>query len=363
MAVAPISFGSPQISRDVDFASMGQQLTQAYQQRQKKELLQSVADGNHDPQDLIRVGLATGDIGFANLGQNMIQRQQEAQRQAQQDKLQRERYDVADKNSAAYLDIARRNAARADDKTPTGFEADPTTPGSIRPIPGGPQSPQFKSTVQDADFSAGIERRKRAATGLGLVEGTPQYQQYVATETYSAPKPRDLPSGVVKDMNEKGGTYEDFNRLSTNFSDAYGGYKTGIAGDVANLAARNLGIGNTEGATWWQEYQNQKNIVRNKLFGSALTSTEKGEFDKANINPGMTSGAIRANLKIQTDASRRAAAKLANTYTKMGYSADQIEAALGMPVSEINSPKPAPAPATPSQGNRTSSGVQWSIEP
>jgi hypothetical protein len=77
------------------------------------------------------------------------------------------------------------------------------------------------------------------------------------------------------------------------------------------------------------------------LFGSALTVTEKNEFDKANINPGMTPQAIKANLKIQREATQRAAAKLAKTYVKMGYEPDQIEAALGVPLAGLGISAPA----------------------
>jgi hypothetical protein len=131
-------------------------------------------------------------------------------------------------------------------------------------------------------------------------------------------KAKDLPFNVIKELGDRGTTFGDFTRLTGTFSDVYGGYKFERAGDTANWAARNFGVGNQDAAQWWQDYQNQKNLVRNQLFGSALTTTEKAEFDKANINPGMTPDAIKSNLTRQHDATRRAAAKLANVYVQMG---------------------------------------------
>jgi hypothetical protein len=156
-----------------------------------------------------------------------------------------------------------------------------------------------------------------------------------------APKTKDLPFGVVKELGERGASYGDFTRLTEGFNDNFGGYRSEKVGDVANWAARNLGVGNEEASTWWQDYQGRKNLIRNQLFGSALTVTEKNEFDKANINPGMTPQAIKANLKIQREATQRAAAKLAKTYVKMGYEPDQIEAALGVPLAGLGISAPA----------------------
>jgi hypothetical protein len=176
--------------------------------------------------------------------------------------------------------------------------------------------------------------RKVAVTGSGMVP--------VGGVKKVEPKSKDLPFGVVKELGERGGTYGDFVRLTDGFNDSFGGYRSETVGDVANLAARNLGIGNKEGATWWQDYQGRKNLVRNQLFGSALTATEKAEFDKANINPGMTPDAIRKNLELQKAATQKAAAKMAGAYAKMGYSAEQIEAALGIPLADLGIAPPAP---------------------
>ncbi len=340
----------------MDWSPLGQ-LGNVYQKAQadqlRKQTLASLGQGTEmDANSLLK----SGDLSLAQLGVAMrnrnsddIWRQQEATRaQSNADRgfgFQQSEASRAQSNAERGFGFQDRAQTRLEDKTPQNFEADPAKPGAIRPISGSPADPVRKGADAQAEFEAEIERRKKGADIAGLAQGTPEYQQYVATGSYTRPKAKDLPTGVVKDMNEKGSHLEDFTRLNTGFKDEYGGFKTAFAGDAVNAIARNTGIGNEERSTWWQDYQNQKNIVRNKLFGSALTATEKTEFDKANIHPGMTPGTIRANLALQHDASRRAAAKLVNTYVKMGYSQDQIEAATGMPLSDLQAPAPKPAPA------------------
>jgi hypothetical protein len=338
----------------VNFAPLGQ-LGKIYKESVNEQGLKdafSQGVGN-DPQSLAALAQKVAPYN-PQMGINLAQLAHTIGRQGTQDARQQGLDTFNQKMERERLELARQAAARAADKTPANWVEDPNSPGGYKPI--GPADPAYQAQLAAAkakaaeaetanQFFSGIDRRKKAAADLGLAEGTPEFQQYVATETFSRPKPRDLPTSVVKDMNEKGGLLEDFTRIDNGFKDEYGGFKTAFAGDAVNTIARNTGIGNEERATWWQDYQNQKNIVRNKLFGSALTATEKTEFDKANIHPGMTPGTIRENLRLQRDAQRRAAVKLVNTYSKMGYSQEQIEAATGFPLSEIQAPAARPAPA------------------
>jgi hypothetical protein len=140
---------------------------------------------------------------------------------------------------------------------------------------------------------------------------------------------RPLPRIAINDLTKYGTSVDDTTRLSDSFKDEYGGWKVNSVGEAANYAARNLGVGNTEGATWWQDYQNYANITRQQLFGSALTAQEKAQWDRANIQPGMTPKAIKANLKLRQDAAMRAARKLSRVYAKSGYDKAAIEEAIG----------------------------------
>jgi hypothetical protein len=119
----------------------------------------------------------------------------------------------------------------------------------------------------------------------------------------------------------------------------------GAVGELQNTIGRNVGGGYGEQAQWWQDYQTQKNTVRHALFGSALTATEKAEFDKAAITPGMSDETVSKNLQRQKMIAQRAARKLAAAYAKSGYSSEAIEAAVGVPMSELEgTPEPKRGP-------------------
>jgi hypothetical protein len=154
----------------------------------------------------------------------------------------------------------------------------------------------------------------------------------------------ELPPKVVSDMGERGTAIQDQDRYATTFKDSYGGKGVfGFGGELANsIARKDLGVGDKEAAGWWQDYDRHKNVVRNQLFGSALTAPEKQAFEAADITPGMDPAMIRNNLRVQNEAARRAAKKLADYYVKTGRPTEQIEAAMGVPLSSLDAPPPAP---------------------
>ncbi|CAH1696808.1 hypothetical protein CHELA1G11_70033 [Hyphomicrobiales bacterium] len=147
--------------------------------------------------------------------------------------------------------------------------------------------------------------------------------------------PRMLPQSTIGRFNQVGENLTNWDGLKDKFNDNYAGYGSAGVGNMANWIARQTGLGNTNAATWWQDYQLQANKTRNELFGSALTATEKGEWDKAAINPGMHPDMIRANIGIQQRIARNAVKRMAEPYLKQGYDPDVIESAIGVPLSDI----------------------------
>ncbi len=217
--------------------------------------------------------------------------------------------------------------------TPDGRETkgyyDPSAPGGFVPVGG--------SKANTASIPNAYQPRPEGG-GLTFIPGGPADPAVVARLAGvrgEARPSRPLPNATVKDLGEFGSAVEDMRRLTEGFNDGYSGYKTSWAGDITNSMGRNLGMGFGDQAAWWQDYQSRKNVVRNKLFGSALTASEKPEFEAADINPGMTPEAIKTNLARQQMIARRAARKLATAYAKQGYSQEGIEAALGMSLQDI----------------------------
>jgi hypothetical protein len=144
------------------------------------------------------------------------------------------------------------------------------------------------------------------------------------------PKPgKTLPSGEVRKLSDSASIVSTFAELSDSFRDELSG--TPALAEVQNTLGKyqplGFGKGYADQSNWWSNYNEQKNIVRNKLFGSALTATEKAAFDKATISEGMEAAEIRRRLKQQQRAAARAYNKLRSQFGAAGYNVEDLEAA------------------------------------
>lgn len=138
------------------------------------------------------------------------------------------------------------------------------------------------------------------------------------------------------------------NDLLTNFKDNFTGYKLDTLGQAdITLAGKSNDPARLELFSWWQNYQDNINRIRNELFGAALTSTEKAEFDRAMVTPGMSPQAARANLQRQASAALAAYNKLAGSLVANGFSKTAIQS-LAPSIEGLAAPAPrAVAPGAP----------------
>jgi hypothetical protein len=201
--------------------------------------------------------------------------------------------------------------------------------------------------LQERQFNAGIEGQKmppgfeRAPTGgLRPVAGGPSDPAYIQSATDAKDKGRQFSVTDVTKLSEEARKFSDLSGFATTFKPDYAGYKNPAVGSAVNYAGRYLpegvvGKNVAEGATWWQGYDRYKNVVRNELFGSALTATEKAAFEAADINSGMTPDRITKNLARQQQVVRNGLVRKANALIQSGYSPEAIGSAYGLPLSEI----------------------------
>lgn len=192
-------------------------------------------------------------------------------------------------------------------------------------------------------------------TGRLLGQRRVDTNEYKPIDRNAGSAGRPLGDTDIKSLGAAGTSAQEFVGLRDTFDDSFGGFKYDAVGTLDNFAKRNLpdswGGADPKGqADWWSRYQSQKNIIRNALFGSALTATEKAEFDKAMIDPGMKPEVIRRNLARQADAALRAAAKIARAKEASGYNREAIEAALGIPLDTLPSPTAKPIADKPKGG-------------
>ncbi len=136
---------------------------------------------------------------------------------------------------------------------------------------------------------------------------------------------KTLPATTVNKLSEADNLAAGFGDLTAGFQDSYGG-GYGAMG-VQNFLGKNMPNSKfADQSNWWQGYNDQKNVIRNKLFGSALTASEKAAFDAANIVEGMTPAQIRTKLGQQHAAAVRARNKLIANYGGSGYDVSGFDA-------------------------------------
>lgn len=199
----------------------------------------------------------------------------------------------------------------------------------------GPASRYEIRTIMNPDGSQSVLRIDKF-TGEGTPVQQPAGPGATGSPVVAAPKPqaaRPLPSSAINNLNETGATATTLDNIAGGFKPDYAGQP--VTGDFWNYVGRTYGGSTQAQAEWWQQYQSQKNVLRNKLFGSALTATEKGEFEKADINPGMDPKVIQTNLDRQRKAAQAAARKIAAGYLRSGYPPEAIEGALGIPLGDL----------------------------
>lgn len=151
------------------------------------------------------------------------------------------------------------------------------------------------------------------------IPGLEDLPDYMRKET--APG-RALPDSAMGRLEKYRAPLDETERLLGSFDDKYAGKP--IIGEFDNAFKRTFGD-DTGQAQWWQDYQSFKNNVRHELFGASLTSTEKAEFEKAIVSPGMAPSEVKKNLKRQKDIIAKSLARVSKVYEAGGYSKDQLD--------------------------------------
>ena len=201
-------------------------------------------------------------------------------------------------------------------KVPAGFEPNPA--GGLRPVSGGPQDPA-----------------------------------YIASTNEAKTKPRNMSISDIGKLSEEGGKFSQVAGFGETFKPEYAGYKMNAVGQAANLAGRNLpeavvGKSVADGASWWQNYDRYKNVIRNDLFGSALTATEKAAFEAADITPGMDPAQIQKNLARQKSIIEGNIKNKAGAMVEAGYDPVTVGKSYGIDLGKMGiEPKKKGAAAAP----------------
>jgi hypothetical protein len=195
---------------------------------------------------------------------------------------------------------------------------------------------KFNAVVEGGKVPAGFQ--KNSDGSLSPIKGGPQDPEYIKETTALKEKPRNMSISDITKLSEEGGKFANITGFVNDFKDEYAGHT--ILGEGANVAGRYLpegvvGKSTKEGADWWQGYDRYKNVVRNELFGSALTATEKAAFEKADISPRMDPETIKSNLNKQKQLVEGAIKRKAQAAIDAGYKPEAIASAYGVSLESL----------------------------
>lgn len=279
----------------------------------------------------LRVAQADPELGMSliRLADTRAMRDYERQKDARDFELRKQEIARAQANADRSFGFQEKQFEATQDatKVPAGFTRQPG--GALTPVPGGPTDPAYVKELADAKE-----------------------------------KPRQFNVGDVTKLSEEAGKFSNVAKFGETFQDRFAGYRVPLAGTAAMTAGRYLpegiaGKDAAEGAAWWQQYDRYKNVIRNELFGSALTATEQSAFERADISPGMDPGQIKKNLAMQKQIAENGLKRKANALIQSGYDPNAISAAYGLDLKQLGvtaTGKGKPQPSTPGVAP---SGVQY----
>lgn len=138
------------------------------------------------------------------------------------------------------------------------------------------------------------------------------------------------------------------------FKDEYAGNT--VTGGLENTIQGSFSSFGSEGQRdWWAQFGSTDNVIRNDLFGAALTDSEKAAYAATTVNPSMDPNEVRKNLKSRRDILSSALTRKTNFLKAQGYSKDAIEALAGEYAQELGAAvvaPDAPPPTAPDGGDK-----------
>lgn len=136
---------------------------------------------------------------------------------------------------------------------------------------------------------------------------------------------KQIPQQVQNKVQPMVDVRDTINRLNGSFKDDYGGHY--ILGDNLNAIQGQFdSVGPKGMRDWWADFKSMDNVVRNQLFGSALTEHEKRAYEATTISPKMDPAEIRKNLTRRRAIVNAATARQQNFLKKNGYDGEAVDA-------------------------------------
>lgn len=139
---------------------------------------------------------------------------------------------------------------------------------------------------------------------------------------------RVLSSTDRKELEGNIGNYAALKNSGSSFNDDFSG-NTLTGGLENSIQSLNSGFGTPGQRDWWSNFRATDNQIRNTLFGSALTDSEKRAYEETTISERMDPKIIRENLAHRAEIIRGALARRNAYFKKGGYDTEAIDALTG----------------------------------
>lgn len=153
---------------------------------------------------------------------------------------------------------------------------------------------------------------------------------------------KQIPDAVANKLQPSIDARDTLAASLSSFKPDYGGHWA--LGDRANDIQAITGIGAPGMRDWWARIYSMDNIVRNQLFGSALTATEQAAWERTTVKPSMRPEAIRSNLTQRQKILTAVLNRRENFLKKNGYDPDAVDA-LFSPLEEATPQTAQPQPS------------------
>lgn len=175
----------------------------------------------------------------------------------------------------------------------------------------------------------GVEVMQRLDRAVGQRETTRSGPRLIQQGVDTSPngggttgKVKPIPQGQSKAYESDINQYRSLDAAVRGFKPGFGG---NMAGGLENMAqGLYCGVGTPGQRDWWAAFNATDNMIRNGLFGSALTEHEKRAYESTTIAPSMDAREITKNLSRRREIVRAALTRRQRYLAAQGYSREAI---------------------------------------
>lgn len=131
-----------------------------------------------------------------------------------------------------------------------------------------------------------------------------------------------IPSSTENRLSEDFGVYSALNRAVSGFKPDFAG--NALTGGLESIAQGVLNVGTPGQRDWWADFRQTDNLIRNQMFGSALTAPEKAAYEATTVSERMAPAQVERNIKRRFEIVQGALRRRARTLAAQGYNREAI---------------------------------------